>query len=724
MCPDDSVGRSVTQGILLFVRPEGICYTPDQGTRRFAEDGGGMSWTFVCSEGHWRSVVGGAAASEALTRRSCADCTAAGEWIRIPPGYEVGRVLGRGGMGVVFQARQLAQERPVALKLLHPSRLGDRTLQQRFFAEADALSRVDHANVVRLLDVGRDSEYPYLAMEYVEGPTLAAWLQDHHPTQAQAISIVAALAHAMNHVHSRGILHRDLKPANILYEPCRLLKITDFGLAKFLDSDQTITASGHILGTPVYMSPEQVQGDRASIGPGTDIYALGVLLYRVLTGQLPFSGGAHLNLFYRILFELPTPPSALMSDLMPGVEEVTLRCLEKSSKDRYPCAQLLAEDLERVLAGSPTAARPREHARAELRWAVFADPASGTAVPGPLRDVLPRAPAVPRIDAETASKGAAPVPEAPGAIAPAGRVDPSELPLDALEIPLFAGLERPKVDALLSSGARRTLAAGEVLFREGDAANGLCVVLAGMIEIHRDGPAGSARLAVIEPGEIFGELGLLSYAGLRTASARALVRTVLLHLPGNPIELIRRFADSATTLRLLQNLMRLLRDRVVNQDRMRLVDQAGGAPRVSFRGRGLDAEAAMRGLNRELESAFAGHLREPGTFVAGDYLFHQGDPADGFYYLYHGEVEAVDERSAATPTSLATLHPPCTVGEIGFFSGETRSVGLRAVGAGGYIRYSLPAFEALVRSEPEKALCVLLAGVQLVLLLILERDAG
>jgi WD40 repeat protein/serine/threonine protein kinase len=299
--------------------------------------------------------------------------------------YEILGELGRGGMGVVYKARQLRLNRLVALKMiLSGSHAGAEQLT-RFRAEAEVLAPLQHPNIVQVYEVGELDGHPYFSLEFIDGGSLAQVLAGTPQAPRQAAQVVETLARAMHFAHLRGIVHRDLKPANILLavanipaavsgnakdktpvtvltaEPAPLSaftpKITDFGLAKNLESDSGHTKTGAILGTPSYISPEQASG-RKDIGPATDVYSLGAILYELLTGRPPFRGESSMDTMMQVMTEEPVPPRRLQPKIPADLETICLKCLQKEPHKRYPNAEALAEDLKRFLAGEPIQARP------------------------------------------------------------------------------------------------------------------------------------------------------------------------------------------------------------------------------------------------------------------------------------------------------------------------------------------------------------------------------
>ena len=275
------------------------------------------------------------------------------------PGYELLRELGRGGMGVVYLARQERPARTVALKLVraasHPG------VRERFAREAAAIARLQHPNVVQIYEVGEAAGWPYLALEYVEGTSLDRALNGRPKPPREAAAFLQLLASAMHAAHRRGIVHRDLKPSNVLIAADGTPKVADFGLAKLADGDSDgATFSGQYLGTPSYTAPEQVTAgrDASAVTAAADVYSLGAILYEMLTGRPPFRAPLPIDTLLQVLHHEPVRPGRIEPSVPRDLETVCLTCLNKSPAKRYPSAEALGDDLRRFLAGEPVRARP------------------------------------------------------------------------------------------------------------------------------------------------------------------------------------------------------------------------------------------------------------------------------------------------------------------------------------------------------------------------------
>lgn len=273
-------------------------------------------------------------------------------------GYEILGVLGRGGMGVVYKARQPGLKRVVALKMILAGGHAGEDDLGRFRSEAQAVARLQHPNIVQIYEVGDDEGRPYFSLEYVDGGCLTQQLGGRPMPPRQAAEMALVLTRAIAHAHAHGIVHRDLKPANVLLAKDGTPKITDFGLAKRLEDDEGQTRSGSILGTPDYMSPEQASGRVRDIGPRSDVYALGAMLYEFITGRVPLRGAGVLETLQQVVSKEPVAPTQLQPKLPRDLETICLKCLHKDPAKRYATAEDLGEDLRRFLANEPILARP------------------------------------------------------------------------------------------------------------------------------------------------------------------------------------------------------------------------------------------------------------------------------------------------------------------------------------------------------------------------------
>jgi WD40 repeat protein/serine/threonine protein kinase len=319
---------------------------------------------------------------------------AASVWPSVP-GYRIVEVLGRGGMGVVYQAVQESLNRLVALKMLAAIDLGRADDVARFRCEAEAIAGLQHPNIVQVYEIGEANGQPFLCLEYVAGGSLAQAMAGTSQPPDIAARCIETLARAIHEAHLRGIVHRDLKPANILLQKVagdprpvsndsdsalpspsghgplaasHVLKITDFGLAKQLYSDSGHTKTGDVLGTPSYMAPEQAAGKTRDLGPAADIYSLGAVLYELLTGRPPFRGASVLDTLQQVQWCDPVPPRCFQPRLPRDLETICLKCLRKEAKERYETALMLAEDLHRFQAGEPIRARPLGRVQLLARW--------------------------------------------------------------------------------------------------------------------------------------------------------------------------------------------------------------------------------------------------------------------------------------------------------------------------------------------------------------------
>lgn len=275
--------------------------------------------------------------------------------------YELLEEIGRGGMGVVYRARQISLDRIVALKMLLRGSLASESDLARFKAEAEAAGRANHPNIIEIYEIGEYQEQPFFSMRFVDGETLSQRLQNGPIPARDAAEILLPIAQAVAAAHAKGVLHRDLKSSNILIDKSGMPFVTDFGLAKRVRTGDTgldsITQSGAIIGTPAYMSPEQAAGQRAAIGPPSDVYSLGACLYAMLTGRPPFQAATQFDVMMLVLEQDPLPPRVVSPQADPDLEIIALKCLQKPIDLRYESADALANDLSAYLANEPISAR-------------------------------------------------------------------------------------------------------------------------------------------------------------------------------------------------------------------------------------------------------------------------------------------------------------------------------------------------------------------------------
>ena len=289
------------------------------------------------------------------------------------PGYELLGELGRGGMAVVYKARQLQLQRIVALKIMQHPTNGDASWIARFRTEAEAAAQLEHPNIVRMYEVGEAKGLSYLALEFIDGTTLADRAKDEPQNPRWVAALMVQVARAMHYAHERGIVHRDLKPGNILLarsaDGTPQPRVADFGLAKRLDrQDGAQTSTGVVMGTPMYMAPEQATGVTRNIGPACDIHALGVILYELLTGWRPYEGLDVIDTLRLVTTEEPVPPRRLLATIPRDLETICLKCLEKRPRQRFATAADLAAELQRFLDGDTILTRPAGPLEKTYKW--------------------------------------------------------------------------------------------------------------------------------------------------------------------------------------------------------------------------------------------------------------------------------------------------------------------------------------------------------------------
>ncbi len=288
-----------------------------------------------------------------------------------PTDYQLLGELGRGGMGIVYKALDLRLHRLVALKMIRGRIGGDADDIQlaRFRIEAEAVAALRHPNILQIFDIGEFDGSPYVALELLEGGSLLDRMRNTLLPPRQAAEWLVPLVMAMDAAHRAGIIHRDLKAANILFSADGIPKITDFGLAKRLEMDEGQTQTGQVLGTPSYMAPEQARGDTKAVGPPADIYALGTILYEMLTGRPPFKGISAMDTVKQVIEVDPVSPSRIQFRVPRDLETICMKCLQKEPRKRYATAKELADDLNRYLVGEPILARRTPPIERGIKWA-------------------------------------------------------------------------------------------------------------------------------------------------------------------------------------------------------------------------------------------------------------------------------------------------------------------------------------------------------------------
>ena len=282
--------------------------------------------------------------------------------------YELLEEIARGGMGVVFRARQVKLDRQVALKMILTGKLAGDSDVQRFYSEASSAAALEHPGVVPVYEVGEQNGQHFFSMGFIEGESLAAMIARNPLSPTRSANMLKKITEAMVYAHAEGVIHRDLKPANVLLDKRRNPHISDFGLAKKTTSGSQLTVTGQIIGTPSYMPPEQASGETNLIGPAADIYSLGAILYCCLTGRPPFQAANPMETLRQVVERDPVSPRQLNSQIDQDLDTICLKCLEKDPQRRYATAQDLVDELERFLNGEPIKARPISALDRSLRW--------------------------------------------------------------------------------------------------------------------------------------------------------------------------------------------------------------------------------------------------------------------------------------------------------------------------------------------------------------------
>ena len=314
-------------------------------------------------------AVGGA---EAKLIGDSATKSDSGQWQMSLPcrigDYELIEVVGRGGMGIVYRATQISLNREVAVKMILKDRLATTLERQRFFAEARATAKLDHVGIVPVFDVGELDGRPFFAMKFIKGRTLSDLMSTEGISQRQAATYLEQVCRAVHFAHQAGVVHRDIKPSNILIDELGSAKLTDFGLAKQSDTVEVLTRTGVVLGTPTYMSPEQASGRMGPIGPASDIYSLGTVLYHTLTGRPPHVAQSPVDLLLKILEQDPPLPRTIEPKVDRDLEMIVVRCLQKPSDLRYSTAEALGDDLRAFINNEPISARSGQFVQVIARW--------------------------------------------------------------------------------------------------------------------------------------------------------------------------------------------------------------------------------------------------------------------------------------------------------------------------------------------------------------------
>jgi ABC-type phosphate/phosphonate transport system substrate-binding protein/predicted Ser/Thr protein kinase len=282
--------------------------------------------------------------------------------------YELLEEIARGGMGVVYKARQVSLNRVVALKMIVAGNFAASSMVERFQTEAEAAARLEHPNIVPIYEIGRHEGQHYFSMRFVEGGTLTRAMATKKFSLRRGAELMVKVARAMHHAHQRGILHRDVKPGNILLDENGQPHVADFGLAKLLEHDSTLTQTSAVMGTPSYMAPEQAAGQTKQLTTAADVYSLGTVLYELLTGRAPFRGATPAETMRQVMEVDPERPRLLNAAVDRDLETICLKCLEKDPARRYGSAEALAEDLERWLGGELVLARPTSRWEAARKW--------------------------------------------------------------------------------------------------------------------------------------------------------------------------------------------------------------------------------------------------------------------------------------------------------------------------------------------------------------------
>jgi serine/threonine protein kinase/WD40 repeat protein len=315
-----------------------------------------------------RSFGGDQATLDSPVRMERRNDDRTGELIRYIGDYEILDLIARGGMGVVYRARQRTLGRIVALKMIRGGQFAENEDIDRFRSEATAAAKLDHPGIVPVYEVGEQNGHHFYSMGYVEGGSLAGRMLEGPLPNQQCAELLSKIADAVHYAHEHGVIHRDIKPANILLDQNGQPRVTDFGLAKISKGSSDLTRSGQVLGTPSFMPPEQAASQANAVSPASDVYSLGALLYAMLTGRPPFQAATPIETLLQVQKQEPVSPRQFNANISIDLETITLKCLDKSPARRYPSAQALSQELHRYLDGKPILARPVSSAEHLWRW--------------------------------------------------------------------------------------------------------------------------------------------------------------------------------------------------------------------------------------------------------------------------------------------------------------------------------------------------------------------